>query len=154
MSYSTLTDIKALLPEQTIIELTDDEMSNLNAIDENADDCAAVMERISTAIATADAEIDGYCAARYAVPFAVVPPVIKGLSVEIAIYYLHARKGAPEKIVNRYEKAVARLRDISKGVLTLGQDPPPAESTAMADGAAGNKTADDRVFTRDKMRGF
>ena len=154
MSYCTLNDIKALLPEQVIIELTDDEMSGMTAIEESADDCAAVMERIRTAITTADAEIDGYCAARYAVPFGTVPAVIKGLSVEIAIYYLQARKGAPEKIVNRYEKAVARLRDISKGVLTLGVDPPPAESTAQADSAACNKTGEDRVFTRDKMRGF
>jgi phage gp36-like protein len=142
MAYCTLADIKAHLPDDDIIQLTDDE--NFGAVNQ---------ARVNEAIATADAEIDGYCAVRYAVPLSPVPSLVAKLSVEIAIYYLHARRGAPEKIEKRYDKAVSRLKDISRGLLTLGVDPAPAASVE-ASGAATNKTDSDRVFTRERMRGY
>jgi phage gp36-like protein len=150
--YSTLADIKKLLPEETIIQLTDDE--NLKPVSINPDNTAhaAIMGRIDEAIETADSEIDGYCGAKYTVPFADVPRVITGLSVEIAIYYLYARRTVPERIEKRYDKAVARLKDISRGTLTLGSDPPPAPTSAG--GAESNTPVPDRIFTRDKMQGF
>ena len=139
--YSTLDDIKKLLPEETIIQLTDDE--GLGTINQ---------DRVDEAIKTADAEINGYCAVRYAVPFATVPALVKGLSVEIAIYYLHTRRTVPEKIEKRYEKAVARLKDIARGLLALGVDPPPA--APATGGAESNKPVNDRVFTRDTLKEF
>lgn len=150
--YSALTDLKKLLPEETIIQLTDDENLKPVAIDPANPQHAAIIGRVNEAITAADAEIDGYCAVRYTVPFTSVPRLITGLSVEIAIYYLHARRTVPEKIEKRYEKAVARLKDIARGLLTLGIDPPPAP--ASTGGAESNKPVSDLIFTLEKMQGF
>ncbi|KUG22372.1 phage protein [hydrocarbon metagenome] len=139
--YCTLADIKKALPEDLIIQLTDDD--NIGEI---------ITANVMQAIASADAEIDGYCAVKYSVPFVTVPAVVKALSVEISIYYLYKRRTVPEKIEKAYDKAVARLKDISRGLLSLGVDPPPAASTT--DCAESNKTVSDRIFKMDKMKGF
>ena len=140
--YCTLADIKKALPEDIIIQLTDDD--NIGDI---------IAANVTQAIATADAEIDGYCAVKYSVPFTTVPAVVKALSIEIAVYYLYKRRTVPEKIEKAYDNAVARLKDISRGLLSLGVDPPPAASTT-ADVAESNKNENDRIFTRSKMHGF
>jgi phage gp36-like protein len=150
--YSTLDDIKKLLPEEIIIQLTDDENLKPSAINPASTAHAAIIGRIDEAIETADSEIDGYCAVKYTVPFVTVPRLVTGLSVEIAIYYLYARRTVPERIEKRYEKAVLRLKDIARGLLTLGIDPPPAASSVES--AESNKPVPDRIFTRDKMQGF
>jgi phage gp36-like protein len=151
--YSTRDDIKKLLPEETIIQLTDDENLKPASIDPENPAHAKIIERIDEAIETADGEIDGYClSAGCAVPLTTVSRLITGLSVEIAIYYLYARRTVPEKVEKRYDKAISKLKDISSGRLTLGVDPPPAPSTTG--GAASNKPVSDRIFTRGTLRGF
>lgn len=152
MPYSTLTDLKKLLPEENIIQLTDDENLKPTSINPANTAHAVIIGRIEEAIATADSEIDGYCAVKYTVPFTDVPRLITGLSVEIAIYYLYARRTVPERIEKRYEKAIARLKDIARGLLSLGVDPPPA--AVSTGGAESNKPVADRIFTRQSMRGF
>lgn len=139
--YCTQADIKTAITEESLIQLTDDE--NLGVVN-----AANVIQ----AIDTADAEIDGYCAIRYAVPFTTAPAVVKALSIEIAIYYLYKRRTLPEKIEKAYDKAIARLKDIARGLLSLGIDPPPP--SIDSGGAESNKPVPDRIFTRDKMQGF
>ena len=150
--YCTLTDLKKLLPEETIIQLTDDENLKPAAIDPANPAHAAIIGRIDEAIEAADAEIDGYCAVKYATPFTAAPRLITGLSVELAIYYLHARRTIPEDIQKRYERAASRLKDIAKGLMTLGIDPP--APSIDSGGSESNKPVSDRIFTRDKMQGF
>ena len=141
--YSTLADIKKSISEETLIQLSDDD--NLGVVNE---------DNVTQAIATADAEIDGYCGVKYAVPFTgTIPAVVGKLSAEIAIYYLYKRRIVSEKIEKQYDKAVARLKDIARGLLSLGVDPAPLASTD-ASRPKSNKTENDRVFTLDKMRGF
>ena len=142
MAYCTQADIELAISDDVLTQLTDDDNAG-----------SADAEVVAQAIATADAEIDGYCAAKYAVPFATVPAIVKALSIEIAVYYLYKRRTVPEIIEKAYDKAIARLKDIAKGLLTLGVDPPPAASTT-ADSAECNKTASDRIFTRDTLKGF
>lgn len=151
--YCTFADIKAQLPEEVIVQLTDDENLHPTAIDELIAGHAAIVSRINEAIETADTEIDGYCATRYTVPFNPVPGVVNKLSVELAIYYLYSRRSTPEKIEKRYDKATARLKDIATGKFTLGIDPAPIASTT-ADAIETNKTSSDRIFTRDSLKGF
>lgn len=143
MAYSTLTDIKNLIPEETIIQLTDDE--NLGEVNQT---------RVDEAIAQADAEIDSYCASKYSVPFTTVPAIVKKCSVDIAIYNLYSRKveEIPETRASRYKNAIRQLEGISKGLISIGVDPAPAASSEGV--AETNKTNDDRVFTREKMEGF
>ena len=142
MPYCTLTDIIKAISEEIVKQLTDD------------DTIGEIVEaNFTAAIARADAEIAGYCAVKYPVPFPPVPAVVAGLSLDMSIYYLYKRRTVSEDVQKAYDNAIARLKDIAKGLLSLGVDPPPAASTT-ADGAECNKTASDRIFTMDKMRGF
>jgi len=140
--YCSHADILAQISPEVLIQLTDD--ANTGVADGT---------KVTQAIETADAEIDGYCAGRYNVPFSPVPPVIKGLAVEIAVYYLYKRRTIPERIETSYDKAVARLKDISKGIMSLGVAPPPP-AAATGDGVGVNCSAENRVFTRETMKGF
>ena len=152
MAYCTIDDIKKLLPEDVIIQLTDDENLKPEAINPADEKHANILARIEEAIATADAEIDSYCSVRYSVPLSPVPGVVAKLSVTISIYYLYTRRSVPERIETSYDKAVARLKDISRGLMALGIDPPPPAPTT--DRAESNKPVRDRIFTIGKMRGF
>jgi phage gp36-like protein len=142
MAYSTIDDIKKLLPEEELILLTDDEaLGSVNAA------------RVSEAIAQADAEIDSYCAVRYTVPVSPLPELLKKLSVDIAVYALYSRtvQSMPEIRAERYRASVKQLEGISKGTLTLGvQDIASSEGTE----AEANNTTDSSVFTRKGMEGF
>ncbi len=143
MAYSTLDDIKKLLPEEALIQLTDDE--NLGVVNQG---------RVDEAIAQADAEINSYCASKYTVPFTTVPAIAKKISVDLAIYNLYSRKVdiIPETRAERYKNAIRQLEGISKGTISLGVDPAPAATTEG--GAETNTTTSDRTFTKDSMEGF
>ncbi len=143
MPYSTVDDIKKMLPEDLIVQLTDDEATG--SINQG---------RVDEAIEQADAEIDSYCAGRYAVPFGTVPDIVKKLSVDISIYNLYSRlvRDMPEVRAERYRSAIKQLEAISKGKISLGVDPAP---TASTDGRSEtNKPTDGNVFSRDKLEGF
>lgn len=143
MGYCTLADIEKAVPEETVVQLTDDE--GLGVVDQ---------ARVDEAIDQADAEIDAYCAARYKTPFSTVPDVVKKLSADIAVYNIYSRKmeDIPAARSERYKNAVRMLEGISKGTVSLGEDPAPEASTE------GQQTADitgaDRTFSRDKLEDF
>ena len=143
MSYSDLQMIKDRIPEERLIQLTDD--GQLGVIDETI---------VAAAHLTAYGVVNGYCGVKYSVPFSTVPPLIPELEADIATYLLYKRRvdEVPESKRQAYEDAISFLKDVSKGVSSLGVDPAPAQPTAG--GAASNKTTNDRVFTRDKMKGF
>jgi len=141
MAYSAKTDILEQLDEDILIQLTDDH--DAGVVDDDV---------VTRAIADADSEIDSYCGKQYAVPFSTVPPRVRKLSVDIAIYNLYSRrKGAPESREKRYDRAISFLKDVAKGLASLGEDDPdgsPAESNTP------DIDQSDRIFTRDKMKGF
>lgn len=141
MAYSTLTDIKELLPEETLIQLTDDD--GLGSVDQT---------KIDKAIAQADAGINAYCGKLYTIPFSTVPEVINKLSVDIAIYHLYSRRDVmPEIRGERYKDAMRQLSDISRGVISLGVDPAPASTGS---GVNINIKSNDRIFSRGTMDEF
>lgn len=143
MPYSTLTDILKLIPEAVVIQLTDDE-----------DTGSVVTARVDEAIAQADAEIDSYCGGRYAVPFATVPDICRKISVDIAIYNLYSRKveTTPETRSERYKNAIRQLEGISRGTISIGEDPEPDAPTESS--IKTSKTSDDRIFNSDTLSGF
>lgn len=109
---------------------------------------------IDAAIEDADAIIDGYCGIKYSVPFATVPTRVKSGSAKIAAYNLFEKRaasvGMPDAIRQSYEDEIGFFKDVSKGVASLGIDPPPAPNTLTNAKVKSN----DRVFTRDSMRGL
>jgi phage gp36-like protein len=140
MPYCAKSDLLLQISEAVLIQLTDDNGQG-----------AVVDSVITTSVSDADDEIDSYCGGRYTVPFAAAPGIIKKLSVDIAIYNLYARrKGAPEDRKTRYDAAVRLLRDVSRGLVTLGADAPSPVTTGDTVAVTGN----DRLFTRDKMSGY
>lgn len=141
--YSTIDDIKKLIPESTLVQLTDDE--RLGTVNQT---------RVDEAITAADTVINGYCGKKYSVPFAIAPDMVKALSVDIAIYNLYSRKveEIPSTRETRYKNAISVLKGISDGTISIGIDPEPAATTQGAPET--NKTESDRVFTRDKLKGF
>ena len=142
MPYCAQTDLEEQLSPEELIELTDD--AGAGAVDASI---------VSRAIADADAEIDSYCGSRYSLPFSPVPVMVRKLSVDVAIYNLYTRRAIlkmPEERQKRYDNAIRFLRDISKGLISLGADAPAQANTSDMASIAGN----DRIFTRDKMEGF
>lgn len=133
-----------MIPEESLVQLTDDE--GYGTVNQT---------RIDEAIAQADAEIDSYCGGRYSIPFAApAPDIAKKISVDIAIYNLYSRRVEviPEVRADRYKNAIRQLEGISKGIISIGEDPAPASPTEG--GVETNKTTDDRTFTKDKLTGF
>lgn len=143
MPYCTLTDILKLLPEETVVQLTDDEGTG-----------AVHQTRVDEAIAQADAEIDSYCGARYSVPFSPAPDIVRKCSVDIAVYNLYSRRTEeiPEARSERYKNAIRQLEGIARGVITLGVDPPPAGSQVGQHGV--DVGSEDRRFSRTKLEDF
>lgn len=110
MPYCTEADI-------TNIEITRDELIALTDDDKVGKVNSA---RVSAAIEKADTEIDSYCSGKYTVPFSPVPAEIKFLSATIAAYWLwRRRQSVSDSILDKYTKALSRLKAISDGLYTL-----------------------------------
>lgn len=144
MPYSTLTDIQDIIKEQFLIQLTDDE--NTGSVD---------TAKTDKAIADADELIDGYLRGRYTLPLSPVPGLIRKLSVDIAIFNLYSRRpegdSTPELITDRFKSAVDTLKQIQKGVVSLGVA---GDETPEPGAYETNKTDDDRVFDKDLLDKF
>ncbi len=141
MAYCTKTDLLGQIPEETLIQLTDDTGSG------SEDDAA-----IAGAISDADAEIEAYCGENYTLPFDPVPVIIRKVSVDISIYNLYARRqGAPDDRAKRYDNAVKLLRDIAAGRVSLGASAPTETSQ---DTVEASTSAGDRIFTKTTLGGF
>ncbi len=139
MGYCDQDDIEKLLPAQELAELTA----------ESGDD--PEVDVVAEAIAKAGAEIDGYCGVRYAVPFDPVPEVVRSLAADMAIHHLFSRRDQmPEIRRQKYEDAVKLLRDVAKGLASLG----PLEEAAGKGSAVADLSSQPRVFARNKMMGW
>lgn len=107
-------------------------------------------QKLARAISDADSLIDGYLAARYGLPLSSVPTLVAGWAADIARFKLWDDH-APEEVRKRYEDALAQLKLLAQGVISL----PPGSDGAQVTGAisfAGYSA--DRVFTQDTLREF
>lgn len=143
MAYSTIKDIINELPDKTLAQLTDDKDGLV--VDEDV---------VNSLIEAADAIIDGYCGTRYTVPLTPPTPFVSGLSRQITIYKLYARRreGMPELRKEQYDDAIGRLKDVASGKITLGAEYKLAQGPDSGDGVS--FTAPPRVFTRDSLGGY
>lgn len=141
MAYSTKGDILEQLDEAILIQLTDDD--DLGVVND---------DRVTRAIADADATIDAYCQGRYSIPLDPVPDKMRQVSVDLAIYNLYSRRGdaAPETRKDRHKEAIRFLEKVSEGKISLGASTPSPETT----GNSVEIDQSDRIFTRDEMSGF
>lgn len=143
MSYCTLEDIKKLIQERFIIQLTDDE--SLGVVN---------TDRVDEAIRKAGSLIDGYCSKRYDTPFSTVPELIRTLSIDLAVYFIYARNSnetMPELRAVAYERAMEELQKIENGLFILDAE---SSSDSNTFRVITNKTLDDRAFTKDTLLNF
>ncbi|BBL70331.1 gp436 family protein [Methylogaea oryzae] len=134
MAYAVKQDLIDRYGEAELIQLTD--RASLGIIDDTV---------LGQAIGDAAAEIDGYLSGRYQLPLASVPSVLVRIACDIARYRLYDQAAA-EQVTKRYDDAVAMLRSIAKGELSLGTDgasAPTVANTAQIESAGS-------VFSRDK----
>ncbi len=131
MSYATVDDLLADTPAHLVAQLTG-----------TAEPDEAAVER---ALTNATAEIDGYIAARYALPLLSVPPALKRICVDIAVYRLMNLRplGDIEDARRRYEDAIRFLKDVVKHDVSL----PLPEGTAAPDVSGVAFTPGTSVFT-------
>ncbi len=130
MSYADSSDLLKLLPEETLIGLTDDE--DLGTVNSG---------RVDAALETATVVIDGYLASRYNLPFSSTPPILKSICVDLAGHLLHIRRDLNSEMwEKRHENAIRFLEKIGEGKLSLGVAEPSGsgdkESLAISGPAA------------------
>lgn len=105
-----------------VLEMIKDDMKNVIIGDEYIEDEQEREAKIATlcesAISDACAEIDGYLAKRYRVPFTKTPQVINKFAKDISVYNLVSRTGIDESdrektFLNRYNAAIKFLLDVA-----------------------------------------
>lgn len=151
MSYSTRAEVREMVKDDALNSIIGDTF-----IEDPAEREEKVGPIIDAAIADADAEIDGYLAKRYAVPFSPIPRVLNKFSKDIAVYNLFSRIGIDEgtdqkTYLNRYNAAIKFLTLVAEGKVSIGsenEDPASAASRGFA------VQSSPRLFRRDQMRGM
>lgn len=113
--FATLEAMRTKFGEKELIELTDNEAPYQGVIN---------LDKLNAAMQAANSEIEGYIAARYALPLQLVPPFLQSLGCDMARY--HACIGAMsdnDPIKTRYDNAIKSLKEVSKGTIALGSAP-------------------------------
>ena len=146
---------------QEVLEMLKGDMLN-NIIGDNSYEeekekrIEKIIPLVEQAIEDAGAEIDGYLAKRYSVPFRKTPKVISKFAKDISVYHLVSRTGIDgsdreKTFLNRYNAAIKFLLDVAKGIIDIGID----EKSGSSEAANGFKMkSSGRVFSRDSMRGW
>lgn len=140
MSYINLEILAKYIDEQELIRLTDDE--NLGEINE---------ERLDEAIAAACDEFDNYLEERYDITSfpSPLPPMLIQIVVDQTIYNLYKRRyrlDMPASLISQYQNAIARLKSIANGELSIGLD-----KKTNAGFIKTNKEEKDRIFSKDTL---
>lgn len=142
--YCTIEDIETHTSTPTLIQLTSDDGQ------EEVDRVVA-----QEAILYSSTLIDGYLRGRYTLPLDTHFPLLRILAIDLSIYRLYTRRmrnEMPEVIENNYKNAIAALRDIQKGVITLQSENDSLETASFnAEEYKTNKDIIDRLFSKERM---
>jgi phage gp36-like protein len=144
MAYATPADLEAAFGTKELILLADRDRDQVPD--------GPVMDR---AIEDAEGEINSYLASRYQLPLAPVPAQIRAICCDIARYRMDAANPR-QATKDRYEAALATLRDLAMGKSTLGSSaalagdplantPPPAQVQSFQG---------ERVFSNERLAGY
>jgi phage gp36-like protein len=141
MAYCTIDDIKSLMNENRLVNLTDD--TNTGAVDENF--LQAVIDGQSKII-------DGYLRGRYSLPINLnsQDSILKSINESMVIVHLELRRSQAlssfgEYHKNKYEKM---LNEIKKGHIALDISEDTTESDVPTPVVISKKT---KVFTDEML---
>lgn len=146
---------------EEVLGMIKDDMRNVIIGDEYIEDEqereAKIAMLCEAAISDACAEIDGYLAKRYSIPFRKAPKVIGKFAKDISVYNLVSRTGIDESerektFLNRYNAAIKFLLDVAKGIIDIGIDEERTGGSGAANGFQMKSSS--RVFSRESMRGW
>jgi phage gp36-like protein len=139
--YATTDDLLERYPHRDLVQLTDPDGLELH------------VERLERALLGARAVIDGYLQARYPLPLAQVPEVLREYACDIAMYRLQTLRPADDiqDARSRYKDAIRYLEQVSSGTLQLGLS---AEARPARQDGGPEVVAPARRFTREQMKGF
>ena len=139
MAYCTRDNLVQRFGEREIDDLLDRDNNDSDDTD-----------TLTQTIADADSLIDSYVSAKYQTPLSPVPQIITYISCDITRFMLWD-DNAPEEVRKRYDDAIARLKDIAKGMMKL----PATALISIANPSGGvDYYEEERVFTRDALAGF
>jgi len=139
--YASAADLVKLIPERELLQLADDTTAGDAGLDDPI--VAAVL---AEAIDQAGREADAYLASRYPVPMDPVPPLVANLAAKMAVWNLHARRGAESKAwEGHYERCLKLLERIAEGKLRLGAEDAASQAAPEADGGL-SVSAPEAVF--------
>lgn len=152
MAYCTVDEIVDMLKADMLNVIIGDDY-----IEDEEERIRAITPLAEQAANDAQAEIDGYLAKRYNVPFAKTPRVINKFAKDIALYNLVSRKGVDENerektYLTRYNAAVAFLTKVAEGKIDIGVPEGYSTEDAAQNGFSMNSSG--RIFTRDSMKGW
>jgi phage gp36-like protein len=106
---------------------------------------------VARALEDADGLINGYLQSRYALPLASVPATIVAIACNIARYQLF-EDHVTEIVRKRYEDAIAWLKDVAAGKVSLGLDGS-GDETETESGTV-DFDANDRVFNTTTLADY
>ncbi len=139
--YAIRADIETLHGEDLLLVLTD--RDNTGAVDDEA---------VSMALGRAAAIIDSHIGKAHRLPLPVIPEILRGFAIDLAIYYLAGRADvATDGQQKRHDNAIAHLKLIGggKAALPLDKDEDGKEETSPA---VISTSGPERIFTRQTMR--
>lgn len=140
MTYAIKQDMIDRYGEEPLVELTDRTAAPTGAIDD------VILAR---ALSDADAQINSYVGARYALPLSPTPDIIVRHACVIAYYVLH-RGRYTDETRREYDDVLKFLTAVSKGDAVLdaaGTTPPSAAADASVIGP-------ERIFSRESLKGY
>ena len=143
--YCAVEDIETQLSTPTLIQLSSDD--GQDEIDRTV---------VDEAILYSSTLIDGYLRGRYTLPLNTHFPLLRILCIDLSIYRLYSRRmfnEMPQVIADAYKNAIASLRDIQKGVISLQAESEETQETASfnPDEYRTNKDESDRLFGKQKL---
>lgn len=144
MSYVTAQDIIDRYGQAFFDGLADPDM------DGTPDDI-----RVTRALADATSTADSYLGARYPVPLAAVPDVVKRAAIDLAAFNLCPDAASMTDIIeSRNKAAIAMFKDIASGRASLGAAEPSGGATEPGTLGDGDilVSGPPRIFDRDSLR--
>ena len=143
MTYATVEDLKAAIPERDLALLTDRD-GPVDSVDDG---------KLVNALQDASAEIDGYISKRVSLPIQNPPRMLTVICRDLAIYRLFLNTGSvPETTEKLRDGSIVYLRDVASGKISIGDDTP-GEQVDTSPGAV-LVSGDERTMTRDSLKGF
>lgn len=135
--HCTVSNIKDLIPENLLSELTSD------------DDTV-----IEKAIARACATIDAYLMGSYDPSNALASPFLQSVAEKITVYNLYlvsACDETPQIVTNSYLEAISSLEKIQSGLISISPQNQPSERQSEV---FTNKAEADKLFSKENLKGY